>query len=101
MPTCSAPWWVYIIRTVDDHLYSGVTTDVARRFREHLAGGRRASRYLKAHPPQTLAFSMPIGNRSQAQRVEHQLKRLSRPCKEALIRRRRLEFDPDTGAIRI
>lgn len=101
MPTRSARYWIYIIRTVDDRLYSGVTTDVARRFREHLAGGKRAARYLKAHPPKVLAFSMPIGTRSQAQKVEAHLKRLSRPCKEALIRQTKLDFDPDTGAIRI
>jgi putative endonuclease len=101
MPTCSALWWIYIIRTVDDRLYCGVTTDVGRRFREHLAGGRRAARYLKAHPPQAIVFTMPIGTRSLAQKVEVHLKRLSRTGKEALIRRRALIFDPETGAIRV
>ena len=73
MKTTAAIWWVYIIRTRDDHLYSGVTTDVGRRFQEHLSGGFRAARYLKAHPPQALAFAMPVGTRSLAQRVEYHL----------------------------
>lgn len=94
-------WSVYMIRTVDGRLYSGVSTDVSRRYREHLAGGVRAAKYLKAHRPQTLAFSKPIGSRSLAQKVEHHLKKLSRDQKEALIRRQMLTFDMHTGMITV
>lgn len=92
-------WSVYMIRTVDGRLYSGVSTDVSRRYREHLAGGVRAAKYLKAHRPQALAFSKPIGSRSLAQKVEYHLKRLSRDQKETVIRRQALSVDSDTGAI--
>ena len=94
-------WSVYMIRTVDDHLYSGVSTDVSRRYGEHLAGGPRAAKYLKAHKPHSLAFSKPIGSRSLAQKVEYHLKRLSRNQKESVIRRQVLEFDADTGIIMV
>ena len=32
-------WYLYIIRCGDDTLYTGITTDVARRFGEHECGG--------------------------------------------------------------
>ena len=92
-------WWVYIIRTEDNHLYSGVTTDVARRFREHRAGGARAARYLKAHPPRALVFSLAVGSRSLAQKVEYRLKRLTRGRKEEVIRNQRLVFNSVNGRI--
>ena len=95
--TADTPIWsVYIIRTVDDRLYSGVSCDVPRRYREHRAGGVRAAKYLKAHRPQALAFAKPIGSRSLAQKVEYHLKRLSRDQKETLIRRQALTFDVHT-----
>ncbi|MEC7228299.1 MAG: GIY-YIG nuclease family protein [Candidatus Latescibacterota bacterium] len=37
-------WYLYIIRCGDDTLYTGITTDVARRFGEHECGGPRAAR---------------------------------------------------------
>lgn len=92
-------WWVYIIRTVDDRLYSGVSIDVARRFREHQAGGVRAARYLKTHRPSALVFSRPVGSRSLAQKVEYHMKRLPRHRKDAIIQCQRLVFDPQSGRI--
>jgi predicted GIY-YIG superfamily endonuclease len=87
MKTDKVIWSVYIIRTIDNRLYSGVSTDVARRYREHLSGGVRAAKYLKAHRPQSLAFSLPIGSRSLAQ-------------KECVIQRQTLAFDLETGWLR-
>jgi putative endonuclease len=94
-------WSVYMIRTVDGRLYSGVSTDVPRRYGEHLAGGPRAAKYLKAHKPHALAFFTPIGSRSLAQKVEYHLKRLPRDQKETVIRRQALTFDADTGMITV
>jgi putative endonuclease len=100
MKTNTATWSVYMIRTIDNRLYSGVSTDVSRRYREHLTGGSRAAKYLKAHRPQYLAFCLPIGSRSLAQKVEYRLKKLSRAQKEIVIQRQSLAFDPDTGKLR-
>ncbi len=90
-----------MVRTEDDRLYSGVSTDVRRRYKEHQAGGARAAKYLKAHHPHSLVFVMPVGSRSLAQKVEYYLKRLPRGCKEAVIKRQKLVFDPYSGKISI
>lgn len=71
-------WHLYVIRTADRKLYAGVTTDVQRRFREHLSQGRKTARYLRAHKPKALVFSQVIGDRSSALRVEYWFKRLPR-----------------------
>ena len=99
MAAQESTWSVYIIRTVDGTLYSVVTTDVPRRFREHRGGGTRAAKYLKAHKPSQIALAIPIGSRTLAQKVEYHLKRLTRDQKETLIRRQALVFDPQNGVI--
>jgi hypothetical protein len=39
-------WSLYIIRTINGDLYTGITTDVDRRFAEHQAGGKKSARCL-------------------------------------------------------
>jgi len=95
-------WYLYIIRTVDNHLYTGISTDVKRRFIEHCkSGSKSAAKYLKAHEPESIAFYQAVGNRSLAQKVEYRFKQLSRHQKDAVIRQNSLIFDSRSGAITI
>lgn len=73
------------MRTRRGALYTGIATDVTRRYAEHLAGGARAARYLRGDPPVGLAFHAAIGNRALALRAEARVKRLSKAAKEALV----------------
>ena len=77
-----------MIRTADDLLYTGVTTDVERRFEEHALGGARAARFLRGRGPLELVYRCRVGDRSLALRVEYGLKRCSRGDKEQIARRR-------------
>ena len=54
-------WFIYIIRCADGSLYTGITTDVSRRFAEHARSGPRAARYLRGRGPLTLVFWAPRG----------------------------------------
>ncbi len=79
-------WFVYMLRCSDGTLYTGVTTDLTRRLREHngeLAGGRGA-KYTKARRPVRLVYSESVLDRSMAQMREHALRQLSRTEKEKL-----------------
>ena len=76
------PWCVYLVRRADNALYTGIATDVERRFAEHCEG--RGAKALRGRGPlQLLSFS-PAGDRSLAQRVEARIKRLSKTEKERL-----------------
>ena len=81
-------WSVYIIRCSDRSLYTGMTTDVQRRFGEHLSGDRTAAKYTKSFSSMELAYEILIGNRSLAARIEYQIKRLPKQKKEFIISRR-------------
>ncbi|ABL98357.1 Endonuclease containing a URI domain [Shewanella amazonensis] len=78
-------WQLYIIRCATGELYTGVTTNVARRFDEHQCGGARAAKYLRGRGPLTLVYQENVGSRGDALRRELAVKKLSKAAKEALI----------------
>jgi len=81
-------WSLYVVRTRDGHLYTGIATDVERRLEEHREGSGRGARYLRGRGPLELVFERPVGDRALAQRIEHRLKRRSKLEKEAIVRER-------------
>ena len=78
-------WYVYMVRCVDQTLYTGVTTDLERRLREHNECNRTGARYTRARRPVTLAWHEAQTDRAQATRREAVIKRMSRQCKDELI----------------
>lgn len=84
-------WTVYILRTASGRLYTGITTDLARRFAEHRVargprGGKpRGARSLRGDAPRSIAYAEPQPDRGRATRREAAIKRLSRAAKLALI----------------
>ncbi|MFL5402370.1 MAG: GIY-YIG nuclease family protein [Gemmatimonadales bacterium] len=76
------PWTVYLIRCRDGTLYTGVTTDPARRLAEHNAGC--GSAYTRSRLPVELVYWEQAGDRSSALRREHTIKALTRTQKERL-----------------
>ena len=78
-------WTLYLIRLKNGDLYTGITTDVERRFAEHQAGGKKAARYLRGKGPLQLVYSRQIGSRSAAQQAEAAVRKLSKPAKEQLV----------------
>lgn len=79
------PWFLYLIRTRAGTLYTGITTDVQRRFSEHQSGGPRAARSLRGKGPLKLAYAAEVGDRIRAARLEYALKRWPRTRKERLV----------------
>ena len=79
-------WFIYILRCRDRSLYTGVTTDVARRVGEHQAGGAKAAKYVRSKLPVELVFQAEIGPKVKAYQVEAAIKQLSKPQKERLVR---------------
>lgn len=75
---------VYIITCADGSLYTGITTDVERRLREH-NNTARGAKYTRARRPVSLAATWPASDRSAALREEARIKRLTRKEKLHLI----------------
>jgi putative endonuclease len=77
-------WSLYIIEASDASLYTGITTDVERRFAEHLEGPRGA-RYFSGRNPLRVIYREDGHSRSSASRREAEIKKLSRRAKQRLI----------------
>ncbi len=76
-------WYVYLIRNNQGALYCGITTDVERRFAEHVNG--KGAKALKGKGPLILEWSSQAGrSRSTASKFEHRIKQLSKQQKEKL-----------------
>ncbi|WP_415892293.1 GIY-YIG nuclease family protein [Neptuniibacter sp. PT8_73] len=77
-------WYVYILRCADETLYTGITTDLERRIRQHngeLVGG---AKYTRVRRPVSLFWQEEHIDRSSASKREYEIKRLSRQKKERL-----------------
>ena len=83
-------WHLYLVRCRDGSLYTGITTNVARRFAEHQGNGDAGAKYLRGRGPLVLVFQKKLGSRSLALGVESKVKKLSTARKEELIRTRKL-----------
>lgn len=77
-------WFVYIIEASDGSLYTGVTTDVERRFAEHCGTNRRA-RFFRGRKPVRVVYTEKHPDRSSALKREAAIKQLTREGKQKLI----------------
>ncbi len=77
------PWFLYLIECQDGSIYTGITVDVAKRYRAHEIG--KGAKYMRAHPPKRLLKVVTFANRSEASRAEHTMKKLSAVQKRAIV----------------
>ncbi|MCP1439479.1 putative endonuclease [Erwinia persicina] len=79
----TAPWHLYIVQTAGGALYTGITNDVPRRFKQHQAG--TGAKALRGKGPLTLLFHCEAGDRASASRLEYRIKQLKRQEKIRLV----------------
>ena len=78
-------WHLYLVRCHDGTLYTGITTNVARRFVEHQENYGAGAKHPRGRGPLKLVFEKKLGSRSLALSVESKVKKLSKTRKEELI----------------
>ena len=79
-------WYLYIVRCRKGTLYTGIATNVARRFGEHQSNSIKAAKYLRGRGPLALVFEKAVGpNRRVALILERQIKILPKFRKEAML----------------
>ena len=81
----SGIWFVYVIRCADSTLYTGISTNVARRFEEHASGSPKSAKYLRGRAPLDLIYAKEIGTRSEATIEERRIKALTKTQKVNLV----------------
>ncbi|MBI5413881.1 GIY-YIG nuclease family protein [Candidatus Peregrinibacteria bacterium] len=75
---------LYILKCADKTLYTGITTDLDRRIKEHNIS-KLGAKYTSARRPVKLVYSKKFADRSEAQKEEIKIKSLSRAKKLQLL----------------
>lgn len=83
--TPSNDWVVYIILCTDDSLYTGISNDFVRRWRQHCGELKNGAKFFRGRKPQQLRFIEGSHSRSTALQREYQIKQLTRAEKNSLI----------------
>ncbi|MEF8974531.1 MAG: GIY-YIG nuclease family protein [Haloarcula sp.] len=94
MTTARSPYHVYVLRCSDNTFYTGYTTDVERRVREHDAGD--GAKYTRGRTPVELVHVEPFDSQSEAMSREYEIKQYTRAEKERLVESSDAEADFDT-----
>jgi len=76
-------YYVYILECADTTLYTGITTDVARRFKEHHE--KKGAAYTRTHGAKQIVYVEECPDRAAASKREISIKKLSRKEKWALV----------------
>ncbi len=76
---------IYILECHNASYYVGITTDLLRRYQEHLQGIN--CRYTRSFAPKQIAAAWLLenGNKSDAQKIEHFIKKQNKVTKTSLI----------------
>jgi len=79
-------WFVYIVECSDKTYYTGVTTDVLRRIRQHSSG--KGAKYTRSRRPVKLLYCFQVSSRSLALKEEYSIKKMKRQEKLNYFKRR-------------
>lgn len=82
------PAYVYMLRCADGTLYTGWTSDLARRVKAHNSG--HGAKYTRSRTPVELVYSEELADKTEALKREYAIKQLTREQKEQLIERNKL-----------
>lgn len=79
-------YYTYMVRCKDNSIYTGITTDLKRRFSEHQAKNEKCAKYTMNHTVLKLEAAWESETRSTASKLEYNLKKLTKAQKESIIK---------------
>jgi|TARA_B110000503_G_scaffold2295_1_gene3042 putative endonuclease len=84
MPKLPSLWFVYMVKASDGSLYTGITTDVHRRFQQHLTS-KQGAKYFQGRKPEKIVFIESGHDRSSASKREAEIKSFARDKKLLMV----------------
>lgn len=78
-------WYLYILECGDGSLYTGVTTDIERRLKEHNTSPNKGAKYTRYRRPVKLVYTEIFNDKSTVCKRESTIKKLTRAQKIKLI----------------
>lgn len=84
-------YYTYMLRCKDNSIYTGITTDIERRMKEHFSKVNNCAKYTNTHGAQKLECVWETENRVLASKLEYRIKKLTKNQKEILIKNKDLK----------
>lgn len=78
-------YYIYMLRCADSSIYTGITTDLERRMREHFSKNDKCAKYTLRHSAIRLETAFVTDDRKNASKLEYHIKYISKKDKESLI----------------
>ena len=75
-------YYVYMLKCIDESLYTGSARDVTKRIKEHFSGGVRCAKYTRSHPPKEVVAIWTCNEKSDAIKREYRIKTMTRGEKD-------------------
>lgn len=79
-------YYTYMLRCKDNSIYTGITTDVERRMKEHFEQSQKCAKYTRRHKAKHLEALWQSEDRILASKLEYAIKKLTKIQKEELIK---------------
>ena len=83
-------YYTYMLRCLDNSIYTGMTNDLEKRINEHLLKSKNGAKYTKSHNAVKLETAWKSKDKSLACKLEYQIKNLTKVQKENLIKGEKL-----------
>lgn len=78
-------YYTYMLRCDDNSIYTGITTNLERRMKEHFNRTEKCAKYTLIHKAKSLEFAWKSESKQTASKLEYHIKRLTKREKEQLI----------------
>ena len=78
-------YYIYMLRCMDNSIYTGITTNIDRRMEEHFSKNEKCAKYTYTHSAKKLEAVWETKNKSLASKLEYHIKKLSKEKKELLM----------------
>lgn len=78
-------YYTYMLRCLDNSIYTGMTNNLEKRINEHLLKSKNGAKYTKSHNAIKLETAWKSKDKSLACKLEYQIKNLTKMQKENLI----------------
>ena len=77
--------YLYIVECQGGTLYTGITTNIEKRMKEHKERRPNCAKYTRSHPVKRLAALWETEHYDHARKAEYAVKQLTRAQKDQLI----------------
>ncbi len=84
-------YYIYMLRCVDNSIYTGIAKDVKRRLNEHFTKDKKCAKYTLNHIADEVICIYSTENRSLASKLEYHIKKLKKLDKEDIVKNNSLE----------